>query len=127
MDLSAINHNETSVLKVLHPVSGEVLTTDTGEEMFLEIAGHGSTAYKKAIFDFQREAITKGVNVSDFEWTQERSVSVVARLVVSWRVQVDGEVLPCTVPNVTAVFNRFPWLMDEAEAFARRRENFFKS
>lgn len=113
---------EGAELSLLHPVTGEELG------VHIRLAGRDSSAYIKA----QRSLLEKRANKyrrkgPSPEDLEKDSRELAARVTLGWSgVVVEGESLPCTRENALALYTRFPWIREQADAFVHDRENYFR-
>ena len=102
-------------MELTHPA------TDAPLGVYLTLAGMDSKIWRKAVAALAEKRMAKRGKVSAEE-IQERGIEILARCTLSWRnVVVDGQELPCTLDNARQVYRRFPWMREQADAFASDR------
>jgi len=55
---------------------------------------------------------------------REISLDRMTALTCDWHLRRSGEGVPCDAKTVRAVYERWPWLMKQAAAFANQEANF---
>ncbi len=97
---------------------------DTGKEldMYLKIAGVDSKIFRKVKNELRRE-ILKDVD-ADTEGLRAKSL---AQVTLGWKgFQSEGEDLEFTQEKAEQLYINAPYLMDQADQFINKRENFTK-
>ena len=97
---------------------------DAGEklDMFITIAGVDSKIFRKVKNELRRE-ILKDVD-ADTEGLRAKSL---AQVTLGWKgFQSEGEDLEFTQEKAEQLYLNAPYLMDQADQFINKRENFTK-
>jgi hypothetical protein len=102
----------------------------TGQPLSLKITvcGKGSRRYKKAtrwLSDKQMERAMTGSLIGE---ALDDEIGFLARLCVGWtNCLVDGKELEFSTEAAEAIFQRFPFVVDQVDAFAGRAANFMNA
>lgn len=133
MDLSGLKaQSETARIDVYHPVTGEALTDDQGQPMWVEVYGADSARYRKIdqqINDrnLQKALRSGGRNAVSTEQLVAQEWERLTHCISAWHIVVGGEVPPCEPARIREVFESLPWLREQVEAGMKDRSRFFGS
>jgi hypothetical protein len=131
MDLRAFAPTDEGALLEVKDPGGELLKLD-GKQVSIKLASHDSSKWKKseqAAFNRRVKAAQSRqgrVSITAAEAESDRLANVVAVTLAWENAIVGGENLPCNPENAGAVYREFPFIFEQAEAFATTRENFMK-
>lgn len=128
-DLSALDIRafaDSGVWQVInHPITGQPLVNDKGQEWRMLLAGKDSAVYRKA----QSEAVQRrfaGGNKLTPEIMEDEAIQLLSACVLGFEYFVtDGKELPFNAENAFMLVERFPWLRDQIEAVILDRERYF--
>lgn len=133
MDLSSLSQRaDTAQIEIYHPETGETLTDDDGQPMWVEVYGVDSPRYreidqritdrnlKKAFRGGRNNAVTADQLVAQ-EWER------LTHCVKAWHIVFSGEVPACEPGRVREVFEAVPWLREQVESGMKDRSRFFGS
>lgn len=131
MDLSSLSQREdTAKVELYHPTSGEQLTDDDGNPMWVEVFGQDSEHYRKLdqkITDrnIQRASRSRhGIGGMSAEQLEAQELERIVGAVKSWHIVFGGEVPECTPAKVRDVFDALPWVRDAVAEGIRNRALF---
>lgn len=135
LDLASLDTSkaaeEGSTLEILHPTTGRVLSNGDGRAVTLTLAGMDSQRARKA----ERAAINRrlkestrrrgsGVTADDLD---ADSLDLLSACTLDWSgFELDGQPMECNLENARALYRRFPWLREQAQAYVDDRGNFLK-
>lgn len=112
-------------LELTHPATGEPLG------VYLTLAGVDSKAWRKATAALAEKRLGRRGKVSAEEM-QAAGLEILARCTLAWRsginsiVRIDGEEMPCTPENARELYERFPWIFEQADRFASDRGSYLR-
>lgn len=107
-------------LELTHPATGKPLG------VYLILAGVDSTVWRKATVALAEKRLGRRGKVSA-EDIQVGGLEILARCTLAWRnVVVDGQEMPCTPENARALYERFPWIFEQADRFASDRGSYLR-
>ena len=137
MDLKLLNtvHDLAERMDVLHLATGEQLKYGKkGEEktMHLMMVGVDSPTAKKAQHKLMNKRIQKqsrmgGRNTVTSELMELMAVERIASCVVGGAVFLDGKEIEMTPTTAMELFQGYPWVYEQADAFVGDRSNFLQS
>lgn len=133
MDLAKLNlvefANGSQKMRVVHPVTGDILTTNNGEEVYIELLGADSSKMRSEMSDRARKQIAKrNSTISTIEEAEKASSELLAAITVSWfGIEENGQFLECTKENAIAIYTKYSWLRLQVDAFVSDRANFYKA
>lgn len=134
MDLAKLDMtehaNNGAILEVLHPISGEFLTNESGEKVTLTLLGSDSTQMRNAMSSRAKKqlATKKQMSITTVDEAEKMSAELLASVVVSWtNVEENGEKLECNKENAVHVLTKYSWLRLQVDQFVSERSNFFKA
>lgn len=105
-------------LELVHPVSR------AGLGVFLTLEGADSGHWREAML---RAVEKRKDRRPSPEEARAQGIDVLASCTIAWRnVHLDGCNLPCTRENARALYGRFEWIREQAEAFCYDRGNFLR-
>ena len=106
-------------LELLHPATGQPLG------IFITLAGVDSRTHRKALaFLAERRLKKRSISPDDL---RGEDVEVAARCTLGWRgVRIDGQEVSCSLENSRALFERFPWIREQAVAFIGDRAQYLR-
>lgn len=111
-------------LVIRHPMSGEPLVDEKGNQWRMLLAGKDSFVYRRSTSEaVQRRFKDTDPTPESYEIEQIR---VLSACVLDFENFVQGgDSLPFTPDNAFMLVERFPWLREQIEAFILKRENYF--
>lgn len=127
LDLAALDTSlgaeEGRELEVLHPKTGEPIG------LRITLLGTDSEAYQKAVRAQQRRAMDRLAHNRKRRSTPEEleaeSIELLATITRGWGpFNLGGKDYPYNHPNAVALYQRFGWIREQADAFAGERANF---
>ena len=114
MNFSSLKVSDTGVLKLRHPLTGEVIE---GAEIVM--LGRDSKAFRNLVY----EQAKLGALSEDVKANDERNLERCCTLVVSISgIEEDG--VPITDPM--KLFTGYPWALEQAQVFILNRANFIQ-
>jgi hypothetical protein len=134
-DLSTLDTNDAAEagarMEVTHPTTGAPLMNGS-TAIVLILAGQDSDRYRAADRKISNKRIATGRNGQRLVLTAESIESDnLQRLVactIGWEgVAWDGAEKDCTPENARALYERFPFMREQAETFIADRANFLKA
>ncbi len=122
MDLNTLDvvklANEGTVLELLHPATGEVLTDEKGKTpkaFFLRLLGSDSDTYRNAIKRrFERNQNKKNQKI-DLDDAQIKAAELLAKCTTDCYMIEDGKQIECTHSEMTRLYLKYPWMREQAE------------
>lgn len=123
MDLSKLNLNELankgSVMELLHPTNGEVLTDEKGKEpkpFYFRLLGSDSDVYRKSL-QRQLEAANKKKKGGglDLEDAERKLAERCAKCVVDCYLIEDGKPVESTYEEMVRVFIKYSWIREQVD------------
>ena len=112
-----------------HPISLENLTTDDGEEIYLDVVGRDSDEYMQASQDFLKFLASLGDEadkLTSVEYKKQSSIQL-SKLVTGWDKKFNpymgGKFSTKLVEDILCNKNR--WMSDQIDVFVSERSNFF--
>jgi len=122
--------DEGSEIELLHPVSKEPL------EMFITVAGFDSKIATKFTRKLQNKRLAQMKKKKDlsFDLSQDDlddgSLNLLAECTLGWRSSegadflLDGKPLAFSKENAKKLYQRFPWIKEQVDAWVGDRANF---
>jgi hypothetical protein len=124
-----------ATMEVLDPTDeGEtkvLMDEESNEPWTITFSGPDSKAFNKARIKAANARLKKSMNrrsgkvdlnIEDVEYD---AVELAVKSTISWKhITLDGEKIECTEDNVRTIYNRFPWLYKQADAFINNVKNF---
>lgn len=122
MDLNKLDvvklANEGTVLELLHPTTGDVLTDEKGDKpkvFFLRLLGSDSDTYRNTIKRrFERNQNKKNQKL-DLDDAQLKAAELLAKCTTDCYMIEDGKPVDCTKENMVRLYLKLPWLREQAE------------
>lgn len=108
-----------AVLELLHPVTGEVLKDDSGVPFSLTLIGMDSAQYRKKV---KLLSASKRGKSRDSE---KDGVDLLVSATTACNLVLDGEKVKLSA--MADIYERYPWIAEQAIAFMADRGNFIKS
>lgn len=134
MDLNKLDvvkfANEGSVLELLHPVTGEVLTDDSKKPkaFYLRLLGSDSDAYRNALNRrFEQTQNSKKKAKIDLDVAKRKGAELLARCTTECFMIEDGKVIEYSKNEMIRLYLKYPWMREQAEDFMSDRGNLIKS
>ena len=123
MDLNTLDvvklANEGTVLELLHPATGDVLTDEKGKEpkaFFLRLLGSDSDIYRNTIKRrFERNQNKKNQKL-DLDDAQLKAAELLAKCTTEVYLIEDGKPIECSLSEMTRVYLKYPWVREQAES-----------
>lgn len=109
---------------ILHPVTGEPLVDEKGNQWRMLLSGKDSFVYRRAT----SEAVQRRFKETDSspESYEIEQIRVLSACVLDFENFVQGgNSLPFRSDNAFMLVERFPWLREQIETFILKRENYF--
>lgn len=108
-----------AVFRPEHPVTGDPLGIE------ITLAGADSAIFRRAqnaLLDRRMAGRKKKLSSEEI---QAESSGLLAACTLSWKgMVVDGQEVPCGRDAAGALYLRFPWLREQADAFISERRNY---
>lgn len=124
IDLAALDTvarcDQGAELELTHPGTGKPLG------IFITLAGVDSRIWRKATAELAEKRLARRGRISGADVARE-GIEILAQCTLDWRgVVVDGEELPCIRDTARALYERFPWIFEQADRFASERGSFLQ-
>lgn len=116
MKLHQLKPNDTAVLKLKHPVTGDEL-----EGVEITLCGSDSEKFRSLQKDAAREAISKKTQKIDFEKLEEKTIERLAALTVSIVGLEDEDGKPI---SATTLYTDYKWAREQVDVFIMERQHF---
>lgn len=131
-DLSSIGTvQNTAVIELLHPATGEILCDDDNNPMWVEIYGQDSAEFKEIEHKITNKNLTRmqrsgrGARSSiTAEQITSQEIERVVKVVKDWHIVVNGETPKVGEENVRQVFEEYPWVKEQVEDGLYNRQLF---
>lgn len=125
---SNVSH-KVATLTLLHPGTGEELTTSTGQPMQIDLVSIDSEDYKRAFQRTQnvrlRKAAAGGVHRPRIEDALMDQVEVLVACTKGWRgLEEDEGEIAFNPEAAKAVYEKYAWIREQASSFQANRANF---
>ncbi len=121
MDLSTVEINETTEVKILHPVTG--LETDIVITMYTTDSAH----YKAIIHKLQNQRLYNKRAKPTAEQVEETSMTTIAECTKSWVNVLDGKKeIKCSTKSALKLYKEHEWIFDQVNIDMADRANFLK-
>jgi len=119
MDLSnLLPTSDTITFTVKHPVSGDPLKKDDGNEMTVTLYTPYSKEYKTAIHTQANKRIQKAQKTKKVIMTAEEieqgSLELLAATTKTFDLQLDKKAVKFSMDMAVEIYTKFPWLKDQA-------------
>lgn len=112
-----------------HPTTGELLTTEEGDEIYWNVVGRDSDQYLNASQDFLKfleDLGDKADKITTVEYKNQTSV-MLSKVVTGWDQKFNpymgGKFSNKLVVEILTKRNR--WMSDQLDVFVSNRDNFF--
>jgi hypothetical protein len=124
MDLALFQYNDTAVMPVRDPNTGEPLVEEDGTPVTITLSGVDSAAYEKA----QRDAAEARLNAANPIDPVVSSSMIMAKCTIAW-TNIDYQQVknaPCNLEHAFNLYKRLKWLREQVDIFVSARRNFMK-
>ncbi|MBY0431697.1 MAG: hypothetical protein K2Q10_10905 [Rhodospirillales bacterium] len=129
-DLATLDCSRTAergaVMTLAHPVNRQPLADGEGKPITITLAGQDSDVYRRAqraITD-KRLALRGRARLSA-EDLEAEAVETLARCTLGWSgIVLDGKPLECGPASARALYQRLPWVREQADEFIGDRGNY---
>ena len=131
MDLSNLDvvacANEGSILELLHPVDGTVLTDEKGKKpkaFFIRLLGDDSDKFRSGV----RRAFEKNEKSkkTDIDKMLRQSAELLAKCTIDCYFIENKKPVDCTAQEMTRIYLKYPWISEQANEHMKDRSNFTK-
>ncbi|MBF0394893.1 MAG: hypothetical protein HQL38_19630 [Alphaproteobacteria bacterium] len=125
LDTAAVA-NSGAVMTLLHPATRQPLAGDDGNPITITLAGQDSEAWRKAQRAVSnRRLAARGKSKLTAEDLEAESLAMLAQCTLGWTgVALDGKPLDCTQANARQLYERLPWVREQADDFVADRANY---
>jgi hypothetical protein len=129
-DLSAyeIADDNTSVMQVMDPVTGEPLADETGPVTITVISEDSEkfrASRRKAV---NRRLKGRGNQTYTAEQAETDAIEALVDATIGWsNISMDGQMVEFSRENVREVYRRLPWLVKQVDAHVTDRSNFIRA
>lgn len=125
--------NDTAKIELYHPSTGETLTDDSGNPMWIEVYGpesaHSRDVSKQFLNRHLQRAQRSGkmsLNMSADE-LEAQGLEALAKNIKGWHVVLNGSTPDCNEASAKDLLTDYPWIREQIEAGRDTRANFMKS
>ena len=136
LDLTTLDTSSASeagtIMEVLHPTTGAMLTHDSGKAVTITLAGQDSARYQSAVRASRNRRLKaqqsgRRVQISAEEMEND-GVETIVSCTLGWDgIGDDGVLLLYSLDNDRMLYKHLPWLLEQADAFISDRANFLKA
>ena len=116
-------------LTLRHPVTNAPLEDSQKQPVTILLAGDDAARVReaRAAIANRRMSRPKGQPVT-FEEIDDDALETLVAATIGWSGLGlgEGQPLPFTIDTARAIYKRFPWIREQAEAFVSERKNFLK-
>lgn len=121
--------NEGVDMPILTPGSGMVVLDPENVPMSLRLVGQDSEIYRRltraAIMERATKSSTTGISDTTVDEIQARSIDILVACTIGWNMwDTDGNRVPFSADGVRALYEGYPSIKDQADAFIVTRANF---
>lgn len=107
-------------LELTHPVTGMPLG------IWLTLAGMDSIRWRNAVASLAERRLARRDKMSSEDY-RSNGIELLARCTLSWRgVVLEGQELSCSEANARRLYERFPWIYEQADRFASDRGSYLR-
>ena len=134
MDLSSLDTRKAAedgaTLTLRHPVDDTPLADDKGNPITITVVGTDSSTFKRAMHAQADKRLNtpngrQRVTMQAFE---DDTINLLVAATIDWSgIIVDGAPLPFSNDNARKLYERFPWIKEQANTFIGDRANFLKA
>ncbi len=126
--------NRGVVVELLDPYTGDVVT-DEGEKvadkkniknLFIKLLGSDSDVYRNEIkrnFNINQRSKEKKI---DLDKATMKGIELLAKCTVDCYLIEDDKVVDCNQSEMIRVYQKYPWIREQAESFLEDRSNLMK-
>ncbi|MBF0375535.1 MAG: hypothetical protein HQL38_18530 [Alphaproteobacteria bacterium] len=118
--------NRGAAMTLLHPATRQPLLDSEGQAVAITLAGQDSEAWRKAQrIVSNRRLAARGKAKLTAEELEVEALEMLARCTLAWTgVVIDGKALDCTPANARHLYERLPWVREQADDFVADRANY---
>ena len=115
MDLNAlIPADDTLVVEIKNPITGDVLLKDDGKPMTITIYGQHSAAYKTVLHEqadkrIQKMSKQKKQTISSAD-VEAATLDLLSKTTKDWSIQLDGKAPKFSEAAARDLYIKLPWL-----------------
>lgn len=115
-----------------HPTTDEPLVDGQGNVMWVEVYGQDSKHYKQVQHNQTNRRLQKaqrsGGRASVTAEQQEAMAhDLLAKCTKDWHIILDDQAPECTEEQVREIYQNYPWVRDQVDAFMHDRKAFLKT
>ena len=123
---------ESNYVILQHPATDEPLMDDQGNKMWIEVYGQDSRHYKGVQHSQTNRRLQKaqrsgGRASVTAEQQESMALELLAKCTKGWHIILGGEAPECTEDNARELYQNYPWVRDQVDAFMHDRKAFLKS
>jgi hypothetical protein len=110
--------NEGTVLELLHPATGELLTDEKGKEpkaFFLRLLGTDSDIFRSTLKRRVERNQNKKSKKADLDEAELKAAELLAKCTTDCYMIENGKPVDCTKENMVRLYLKLPWLREQAE------------
>lgn len=128
MKIQAIDFNDTAILQLVHPVTGEDLYADEDNEipMTVEIYGTESAMYQQALNESNNAMLARRGGEQTAEQAFSAALELLSKLTVSFNDIDFGDGL-LDVKNAKNEYRKTSWFKDQVDKGISRKKLFLKT
>ena len=128
MDLLNLKPVEGSVLELLHPSTGEVITCDEKKPFTLTLLSADSDKWQTMQKRYLEKTLSKRKsNKVDLDESGAKAIEMLARATTACYIVENKKPVKCEFDELIRVYTDYKWVREQAEAFINDRANFIKS
>ncbi len=133
MDLSKFNTKDLSdkgaVMVVEDPTTGKDLLTDDDEPVTITLLGKDSKVYRELSHKRTNQQLEQAVRSKKAKVSAEEmegdALDILAACTTGWsHIEDEGESLECSRINARKMYEKYPWLKEQADSFILDRSNY---
>ena len=118
---------DTTKVKLVHPVTGEVLSCDDGTEMFIEVYGSDSKKYRKIQADIARDRSGKKNQKLSPEQIDELVTDQLASCIAAWNLEYNGEKPVYSKSTAVEILSEVRWIREQVAEAINDRASFLQN
>jgi hypothetical protein len=128
MDLSKLDFSEAPAQKMhlTHPVSGDRLKNDDGEDIVIYLYGSDSDRFRSAVRSFGNKRLNAKKNAKQsIEELEETTARILAIATAGWEnIVLNGKEVDYSEKNAFELYKDYSWIREQADEFVNERSNF---
>ena len=123
---------ESNYVTLYHPTTDEPLMDEQGNTMWIEVYGQDSKHYKQVQHNQTNRRLQKAQRTNSramvtAEQQESMGLELLAKCTKKWHIILGGEEPECTEDKARELYQNYPWVRDQVDAFMHDRKSFLKN